>query len=127
MADYNEPQLLCEGTKVNCTITDYTPPKPSIKRIANKTLNGHSKFQQVGGTDCLIDFTVVFNIEDGNITDYKNFMASFYKEFTFIDEWGYNYTGYMQGDWQVKNPIEGDIYYIPVEMICPCNAGTAGW
>lgn len=123
MADYNEPQLLCEGVKIDCTITVYTPPIPSVKRIVNKPLNGYSKFQAIGGTDTLIDFTVAFNIENGNAADYKSFISNFNKQFTFIDEWGKQYSGYLQGDLHITNPVEGDIYYIQVQMLCPCDAG----
>ncbi len=122
--DYNEPKLYADGNLINCTITNYKPPRPVIQRIANKPLNGYSKFQIVGQCDTLITFTVVFNIETmDDVNAYKSFMSSYNKEFTFIDEWNKSYTGFLQGDWDMASPIEGDVYYIGVEMLCPCDVG----
>jgi len=45
--------------------------------------------------------------------------------FTFIDEWNYIYTGRIQDNMSMDMPIEGDIYYVGVEMICNCEvSGT---
>ena len=51
-----------------------------------------------------------------------------FKEFRnkyIIDEFGTEYRGYFQGNFDIDTPIEGDIYYMSIEMLCPCP--ITGW
>lgn len=118
---YIEPKLYYadSGDEVPCTITNYKPPRPVIKRIANKPLSGHSRFQIVANCDTSIKFSIVFNIESqGDINEYIRFMDNYNSAFIFQDEFNRRYAGLLEGDFDVTSPIEGDIYYISVEMLC---------
>lgn len=119
---YNEPKLYYENSViVNGTITNYKPPVPVFKLISNKPLNGNLKFQHIGKGDTTIKFSIAFNISDCGKDEYKKFLRNYSKQFTFVDEWGDHYVGRLKENIEINNPIEGDIYYVSVEMICNCE------
>jgi len=116
-----------DGSEVIAVITNYTPALPSFKLIKNKPLKGNTRFQSIKGkNDTKIKFSVVFDISTHGKDSYKKFLAHAGVDlFTFIDEWNYIYTGRIQDNMSMDMPIEGDIYYVGVEMICNCEvSGT---
>ena len=125
--EYNLKLYYEDGSEVNGVITNYKPPLPSFKLIKNKPLKGNTRFQSVKGkNDTKIKFSVVFDISNHGKNSYKKFLAHAGVDlFTFIDEWNYIYTGRIQYNMSMNMPIEGDIYYVGVEMICNCEvSGT---
>jgi hypothetical protein len=113
-----------DGTEVMSVITNYTPALPSFKLIKNKPLKGNTHFQTIknGKDDTKIKFSVVFDIANNGVESYRKFLAHISKDvFTFIDEWNYVYRGRLQESLTMDMPIEGDIYYVGVEMICNCE------
>jgi hypothetical protein len=124
---YNEPKLYYEdGSQVGCVITNYTPPVPVIKLIKNKPLKGNTHFQKINGKDdTKIRFSAAFNISECTKAEYQKFLTKHSDLFTFVDEYGTNYTGRIDNDPSNDMPIEGDIYYIGVELLCNCEvSGT---
>lgn len=120
---YNDPQLFYEdGSEVNGVITNYKPPIPSFRIIKNKPIKGNTRFQTLKGkNDTKIKFSVAFNIIDSGTASYKKFMSHYGDLFQFIDEWGDTYTGRIETNLDIDMPIEADIYYISVEMLCNCE------
>jgi hypothetical protein len=112
-----------DGTEVMAVITNYTPALPSFKTIKNKPLRGNTHFQRVSKKDdTKIKFSVVFDIATHGVGSYRKFLAHIGKDlFTFIDEWNYVYKGMLQENLSMDMPIEGDIYYVGVEMLCNCE------
>lgn len=112
-----------DGSEVMAVITNYTPAVPSFKIIKNKPLKGNTHFQKIRGkNDTKIKFSVVFDIANHGRDSYKKFMLHIGTDlFTFIDEWNYTYTGMLQESVSMDMPIEGDIYYVGVEMLCNCE------
>ncbi|EKQ52750.1 MULTISPECIES: hypothetical protein [unclassified Clostridium] len=120
---YNEPKLFYEdGSEVNGVVTNYKPPLPSFNTIKNKPLKGNTRFQTINGkNDTKIRFTLAFNIIDCGKDSYKKFLIHYGDLFKFKDEWGYTYTGRLEPSMDIDMPIEADIYYIAVEMLCNCE------
>lgn len=112
-----------DGSEVIAVITNYTPALPSFKLIKNKPLKGNTRFQNIKGkNDTKIKFSVVFDISTHGKDSYKKFLAHAGVDlFTFIDEWNYTYTGRILESMSMDMPIEGDIYYVGVEMLCNCE------
>ena len=111
-----------DGTEVNGVITNYKPPLPSFKVIKNKPLKGNTRFQKINGqNDARIKFSVVFDISECGSSAYIKFMNHYHDLFKFVDEWGRYYTGHLETGIDIDMPIEGEIYYIGVEMHCNCE------
>ncbi|BFN04377.1 hypothetical protein [Clostridium tetani] len=73
-----------------------------------------------------IKFSVAFETHTPEqIAKFKEFRNRYNERFIFIDEFGTEYRGYFQGNFDIDTPIEGDIYYMSCELICPC--GIEGW
>lgn len=115
-----------DGTEVKGVITNYKPPLPSFKLIKNKPLKGNIRFQKINGkNDTVIKFSVVFDISECGETEYLKFISHYLDLFKFKDEFGRFYTGRLNNSMDVDMPIEGEIYYIGVEMLCNCEvSGT---
>ncbi|NFH48306.1 hypothetical protein FC976_14040, partial [Clostridium sporogenes] len=60
-----------------------------------------------------------------NITKFLNFRKNYSGKFIFVDEFGIQYKGYLQNKFEIDTPIEGDIYYINLELLC--NHEASGW
>lgn len=123
--EYREPRLFYfDGTEVNGVITNYKPPVPIFKSIKNKPLKGNTRFQTINTkNDTKIKFSIAFNIADCGKDAYKRFISNYGNVFKFIDEWGDTYTGKFEDNIDIDTPIEGDIYYIALEMFCNCEVG----
>lgn len=121
--DYSEPKIFYEdGGQVNCVITNYTPPTPIAKLIKNKPLKGNTHFQKIKGkNDTRIKCSVVFNIKECTKAEYRKFLVHYYDLFTFVDEDNISYTGRISTELSTDMPIEGDIYYIAIELLCNCE------
>lgn len=120
--EYNLQLYYEDGSKVNGVITNYIPPLPSFNLIKNKPLKGNTRFQMINGkNDTKIKFSVAFDISECGEDEYKKFMKHYKDLFKFIDEWGSNYTGRIEPSTSMDMPIEGEIYYIGVEMLCNCE------
>jgi hypothetical protein len=121
--EYNEPKLFYEdNSQVDCVITNYTPPTPVIKLIKNKPLKGNTHFQKIKGkNDTQIKFSVAFNIKECGRPAYRKFLTHYHDLFIFVDEDGINYSGMIDGNLSTDMPIEGDIYYIGITLICNCE------
>ncbi|MBM7869296.1 hypothetical protein JOC70_000765 [Clostridium pascui] len=114
------------GIDTGATITNYKPPTPVTLRKGNKSLTGYTVFQDAVKSDTLIKFSVAFETHTPDqIVQFKNFRNKYTERFIFIDEFGTEYRGYFQGNFDLDTPIEGDIYYISCELLCPC--GIEGW
>lgn len=111
-----------DGSEVNAVITNYTPALPFFKLIKNKPLKGSTHFQKIKGkNDTKMKFSLVFDIATHGKDSYKKFLLHYYDLFKFEDEWGYWYTGRLEESMSMDMPIEGDIYYVGVEMLCSCE------
>lgn len=120
--EYNLKLFYEDGSEVNGVITNYKPPLPSFKLIKNKPLKGNTRFQTINGkNDAVIKFSVAFDISECGQDEYKKFMAHYKDLFKFEDEWGRSYTGRFQTNMDMDMPIEGEIYYIGVELLCNCE------
>lgn len=114
------------GIDTGGTITNYKPPVPVDLRKGNKSLRGYTIFQDAILSDTLIKFSIAFETHTKEeIEKFKLFRSKYSERFIFFDEFGTEFRGYFQGKIDIDTPIEGDIYYISVEMLCPC--GLAGW
>ena len=129
-----ECNLLYEnGTDTGAIITNYTPATPSTFRQGVKTVHGYTYFQKnKKKSDCTINFTIAFQIKGrsetetkNNINKFLNFRNNYQERFIFVDEFNTKYKGYIQNRYDIKTPIEGDIYYIDVTLLC--NHDVSGW
>ena len=120
---YNEPKLYFEdGSLVEGVITNYTPPIPIINLIKHKPLKGNTHFQKIKGkSETQIKFSLAFSIKDCGKPAYKKFLSHHYDLFSFHDEDGLIYTGRIVNDPSNDMPVEGDIYYVGVELLCNCE------
>lgn len=66
-------------------------------------------------------FSLVFDIVIYGKDLYKKFLFYYYDLFKFEDEWGYWYIGRFEESMFMDMLIEGDIYYVGVEMLCSCE------
>nr|KEH90491.1 hypothetical protein Z963_p0048 [Clostridium botulinum C/D str. It1] len=114
------------GIDTGGTVTNYKPPVPVDLRKGNKSLHGYTIFQDAIATDTLIKFSIAFETHTKEEIDkFKLFRSKYSERFIFLDEFGTEFRGYLQGKIEIDTPIEGDIYYISLEMLCPC--GIDGW
>ncbi|WP_142415490.1 hypothetical protein [Clostridium culturomicum] len=130
--DFKIDLLYEDGSNAGGEITNYKPPRPTHFRKGTKAIHGYTYFQNNSTSDCVIDFTIVFQIkgESGqetksNIEKFLKFRNSYKERFTLIDEFGIKYKGYIQNKYELDTPIEGDIYYISIELLC--NHDVSGW
>ena len=56
------------------------------------------------------------------IKRFKEFRNKYIERFIFIDEFGTEYRGYFQGNFDIDTPIEGDIYYMSIENVMPMSS-----
>jgi hypothetical protein len=114
------------GIDVGATVCNYKPPVPTNLRKGNKSLRGYTIFQDYRKSDTLIKFSLAFETKT---TEQKlkflEFRRRYYERFILIDEFGVEFRGYLQGSMETGTPIEGDIYYISCELLCPCP--LTGW
>lgn len=114
-------------------ITKYKPARPANFRQGVQTISGYTKFQQNYNSDCIVEFTLAFQIKANtegetqkNIQNYYDFLCRSSEKFVFSSELGRTYVGYIQDKFEQDTPIEGDIYYIATELYCPHNIGGLG-
>lgn len=131
--EYKEPQLFfCENNKkggnVGGVITNYKPPVPKLDVKGNKVLLGYTHFQEGIKSDTTIRFSIVFDINsEEDKLKYLKFIRSYNQYFYFIDEFGIKFKGKFISTFDPDMPIEGEIYYISLEMLCPHDiAGFKG-
>ena len=124
--DFNLQLKYDNGTDTGAVITNYKPPVPVTLRKGNKSLTGYTVFQDAVKSDTLIKFSVAFETNTQQaINRFKEFRNRYTERFIFIDEFGTEYRGYFQGNFDLDTPIEGDIYYMSCELLCPCP--ITGW
>ncbi|MCB2300399.1 hypothetical protein [Clostridium tagluense] len=123
--EYNEPKLFysnadkTKGAEVPGTITNYKPPAPVLDTKGNKVLLGYTHFQDGIKSDTIIKFTIVFDINSiEDVNNFKKFRSKYNEFFYFVDELKTLYKGRLTGAYEIDSPIEGDIYYIGLEMLC---------
>ncbi|KEI12796.1 hypothetical protein FDJ70_07560 [Clostridium botulinum] len=122
---YNEPQLFfCEnnkkGNNVGGVITKYKPPAPKLEVKSNKVLLGYTHFQEEIKSDTVIKFSIAFDISsEVDKLKYLKFIRSYNQYFYFVDEFGVKFKGKFVNTFDTDMPIEGEIYYISLEMLCP--------
>ncbi|NMM62363.1 hypothetical protein HBE96_06605 [Clostridium sp. P21] len=121
-----------DGANTGGVITNYKPPRPAYFRKSVRTIAGYSKFQHNVKSDCILEFTVAFQIKgetdretQENSNKYLEFIKRFSERFVLINEFGVIYKGYFQSKFDLNTTIEGDIYYISTEMLC--NHDVSGW
>lgn len=108
-----------EGRTINTTIARYTPPKP-VKNIAqNKTLRGHTRYQEMVASDTEIDFSAIFNGPS-----FLDFMANSDKIFYFVDEFGVCYRGLFPNKIEPESKALNTLYYVNLTMEAPQKAGV---
>lgn len=133
LSDFKINLLFDNETDTGATIINFKAPHPCNLRRCIKTVNGYSYFEEVSSkSDCKLSFTAVFQIKDdtdektkNNIDKFIKFRNNYQERFTIIDEFGIKYKGYFQGKYEIDSKIEGDIYYIDLEMLC--NHDVSGW
>lgn len=130
--DFKVELQYSNGANTGGTITNYKPPRPAYFRKAVRTISGYSQFQDNVKSDCIVEFTVVFQIKadtdieiQSNVQKYLDFVSRFSERFILINEFGIPYKGYIQNKYDLDTSIEGDIYYISIEMLC--NHDVSGW
>lgn len=130
--DFKTELLYANGINVGGTISSYKPPRPTNFRKGTRVIHGYTYFQNNSTSDCIIDFTIAFNIKgrteaetEENISKFLKFRNKYSERFIFIDEFGVIYKGYLQNKYDIVTPVEGDIYYIGLELLC--NHDVSGW
>ncbi|WP_039282113.1 hypothetical protein [Clostridium massiliodielmoense] len=123
--DYKEPKLYyCtpnggKGAEVKCIITNYNPPVPILNTVGNKSLLGYTHFQEELKADTKIKFSIAFDINtQKDIDNFKEFRSRYSEYFYFVDELNTTYKGKLVNEYNIEMPIEGDIYYIQLEILC---------
>jgi hypothetical protein len=132
LADFKVQLQYSDGADTGGVISSYKPPRPAYFRKAVRTISGYSQFQDNVASDCIIEFTIAFQIKGdtdaetlANAQKYYNFANRFSERFILINELGVTYKGYFQEKYDLETPIEGDIYYIATQMLC--NHPISGW
>ena len=130
--EFNIQLLYSDGADTGAAITNYKPPRPAYFRKAVRTVSGYSQFQDNVRSDCIIEFTAAFQIKGNtdaetqvNAQKYLEFVKRYSERLTLINEFGITYKGYLQNKFDLDTTIEGDIYYISLEMLC--NHDVSGW
>lgn len=108
-----------ESRAVDATIAKYTPPKPVLNVAQQRTLRGHTRFQEMTATDTEINFSVLFNG-----LSYLDFATHHDKIFYFIDEFGVCYRGIFVGNFDPKSVALNHVYYVNLTMIAPQKVGV---
>ncbi|AKA70129.1 hypothetical protein [Clostridium scatologenes] len=132
LKDFKVELFYEDGIETGGIISSYKPPHPAYFRKGVRTISGYTQFQDNIKTDCIIEFTISFQIKGENDTEtetnakkYLDFIERYSKRFILKNEFGIIYKGYIQNKFDLSTPIEGDIYYINVEMLC--NHDISGW
>lgn len=108
-----------EGRDINTIIAKYTPPRP-VKSIGqNKTLRGHTRFQEMVASDTEINFSAMF---DG--PSFLEFMANSDEIFYFVDEFGVCYRGIFPSLVDPESKALNHLYYVNLSMYAPQKAGV---
>lgn len=108
-----------EGRTINTTIANYTPPKPLKNVSQNRTLRGHTRFQEMVASDTEINFSALF---DG--PSFLEFMANSDEIFYFVDEFGVVYRGLFPAVVDPESRALNHLYYVNLSMIAPQKAGV---
>jgi hypothetical protein len=124
--------LYDDGTDTGAVITNYKPAYPVYYRKGVRTISGYTQFQKTFKTDCMLEFTLAFPIKgesdeetQKNIETYLTFLNRYFERLTLINEFAVTYKGYIQEQFEQSTPVEGDIYYISVHLLC--NHDVSGW
>ncbi|MGY0372471.1 hypothetical protein [Clostridium sp. JNZ J1-5] len=122
---YDEPKLYfsnidgTKGTEVQGVITNYKPPVPVLNNKGNKVLLGYTHFQEGIKADTNIKFSIAFDINtEIDKENFKEFRSKYNEYFYFKDEFNTIYKGKFVNTYDIDMPIEGDIYYIGLELLC---------
>ena len=122
---YNEPKLYysnsdgTRGAEVKGIITNYKPPAPAINNKGNRVLLGYTHFQDGIKADTQIKFSIAFDMNtEEDIKNFKEFRSRYNEYFYFMDEFNIIYKGKFVNTYDIEMPIEGDIYYISLELLC---------
>lgn len=108
-----------ESRDLNTTISKYSPARPIRDVIQNKTLRGHSRFQEMSASDTAIKFTALFKGED-----FHEFIVSSDGIFYFIDEFGVVYRGIFPESIEPEATALNVIYAVSLEMVAPQKTGV---
>lgn len=115
-----------DGSNVGGIVCKYKPPIPVSLSQGNKSLHGYTIFQDKSKSDTKIKFSIAFETKtEEQINKFLKFRTNVDERFIFIDEFGIEFRGYLVGNLDIDTPIEGDIYYISLEMLCACSLD--GW
>lgn len=132
LKEFNIQLLYSDGADTGAAITNYKPPRPAYFRKAVRTVSGYSQFQDNVKSDCIVEFTVAFQIKGDtdaktqiNAQKYLEFVRRYSERLTLVNEFGVTYKGYLQEKFDLDTTIEGDIYYIATQMLC--NHDVSGW
>lgn len=111
--------IIYEGKKVNCLITEYSPPSP-IRNISSiKTLRGYTRYQEMTASDTEIKFTALFDS-----LNFNEFMEKSNDIFYFVDEHGIMYRGVFPSSVSAKNITLNQYYSIDLIMISNQKTGV---
>ncbi|KEI05684.1 hypothetical protein G8V03_12155 [Clostridium botulinum D/C] len=123
--DYREPKLYYsdengeKSVQVQCIVTNYKPPVPILNTVGNKPLLGFTHFQDELKSDTKINFSIAFDINtQQDIDNFKEFRIRYSEYFYFVDELNTIYKGKLVNEYNIDMPIEGDIYYVQLELLC---------
>lgn len=108
-----------EGRDINTTIANYKPPRPIKNIVQNKTLRGHTRFQEMTISDTEISFSAMFSGES-----FLDFIVNSDKIFYFIDEFGVCYRGIFPATVDPESKALNHLYYINLSMIATQKAGV---
>ncbi|MEY7998602.1 hypothetical protein AB8U03_00050 [Clostridium sp. Mt-5] len=129
---FNVQFLYSDGIDTGSVITNYKPPRPAYFRKGIRTISGYTQFQENIKSDCIVECTLSFQIKgdtdaetQANAQKYLTFLSRCTERFTLINEFGVTYKGYIQEKFDPDTPIEGDIYYIAIQLLC--NHDISGW
>lgn len=132
LEEFNIQLLYDDGTDTGAIITNYKPPYPAYYRKGVRTISGYTQFQQNFKSDCIIECTLAFQVKgetdeetQNNVETYLMFLNRYFERLTLINEFDVTYKGYIQEQFEPSTPVEGDIYYIAIHLLC--NHDVSGW
>ena len=108
-----------EGRPVDAVIAKHTPPKPIRNISENKTLRGHTRFQEMTASDTEISFSAMFNGHS-----FLDFIVNSNEIFYFVDEFGVCYRGIFPNSIEPESKVLKQLYYTNLSMIAPQKAGV---
>lgn len=108
-----------ESKELNTTISTYSPAKPLRDITQNKTLRGHSRFQEMSASDTSIKFIALFKG-----ADFHEFIVDSDDIFYFIDEFGVVYRGIFPEVIEPEATALNALYAVSLEMVAPQKTGV---